>query len=138
MQGPFRADRALIPGVIEEVLRCRPPVPQAYRIANEDVPVAGEVVPANGFVTVSVLSANHDERQFSDPDRFDPHRDPNKHIAFGHGIHFCLGAPLARLEVGIALNRLFDELAELRVGDDITFHDTDFYGAKRMTVTARR
>jgi cytochrome P450 len=113
-------------------------VPQAYRIATEDIPVAGEVVPANGFVTISVLSANHDERQFSDPDRFDPHRDPNKHIAFGHGIHFCLGAPLARLEVGIALNRLFDEIAELHVGDDITFHDTDFYGAKRMTVTARR
>jgi cytochrome P450 len=100
--------------------------------------VAGEVVPANGFVTISVLSANHDERQFSDPDRFDPHRDPNKHLAFGHGIHFCLGAPLARLEVDIALNRLFDELTELRVGDDITFHDTDFYGAKHMTVSARR
>jgi cytochrome P450 len=134
----LRADRSLVPGAIEEVLRCRPPVPQAYRIATEDVPVAGEVVPANGFVTISVLSANHDERQFEDPDRFDPHRDPNKHLAFGHGIHFCLGAPLARLEVGIALNRLFDELAELHVGDDITFHDTDFYGAKHMTVSARR
>jgi cytochrome P450 len=134
----LRADRSLVPRAIEEVLRCRPPVPQAYRIATEDVPVAHEVVPANGFVTISVLSANHDERQFSDPDRFDPHRDPNKHLAFGHGIHFCLGAPLARLEVGIALNRLFDELTELRVGDDITFHDTDFYGAKHMTVSARR
>jgi cytochrome P450 len=134
----LRADRSLLPGAIEEVLRCRPPVPQAYRIANEDVPVAGAVVPANAFVTISMLSANHDERQFSHPDRFDPHRDPNKHLAFGHGIHFCLGAPLARLEVGIALNRLFDELTELHVGDDITFHDTDFYGAKHMTVTARR
>lgn len=134
----LRADLSLMPGAIEEVLRCRPPVPQAYRIANEDVPVAGEVVPENGFVTISMLSANHDERQFKNPDRFDPQRDPNKHLAFGHGIHFCLGAPLARLEVGIALNRLFDELAELRVGDDITFHDAEFYGAKRMTVSARR
>ncbi|HEX5116143.1 MAG TPA: cytochrome P450 [Pseudonocardiaceae bacterium] len=134
----LRADRSLVPGAIEEVLRCRPPAPQAYRIANEDVPVAGEVVPANAFVTISMLSANHDERRFPDPDRFDPHRDPNKHLAFGHGIHFCLGAPLARLEVAVALNRLFDELAELRVGDDITFHDTDFYGAKHMTVSARR
>jgi cytochrome P450 len=134
----LRADRSLVPGAIEEVLRCWPPVPQAYRIATEDVPVAGEVVPANGFVTISTLSANHDDRQFPDPDRFDPHRDPNKHLAFGHGIHFCLGAPLARLEVGIALNRLFDELTELHVGDDITFHDAEFYGAKRMTVSARR
>jgi cytochrome P450 len=138
-QQRLRGDRSLVPGAIEEVLRCRPPVPQAYRIANEDVEVAGEVVPANAFVTVSMLSANHDERRFSDPDRFDPHRDPNKHLAFGHGIHFCLGAPLARLEISVALNRLFDELAELRaVGDDITFHETDFYGAKRMTVSARR
>lgn len=134
----LRADRSLVPGAIEEVLRCRPPVPQAYRIANEEVPLAGTVVPAGGLVTVSILSANHDERQFADADRFDPHRDPNKHLAFGHGIHFCLGAPLARLEAGIALNRLFDELAELRVGDDITFHDADFYGAKHMTVSARR
>jgi cytochrome P450 len=134
----LRADRSLVPGAIEEVLRCRPPLPQAYRIANEDVPVAGEVVPANAFVTISMLSANHDERRFPDPDRFDPHRDPNKHLAFGHGIHFCLGAPLARLEVTVALNRLFDELAELRVTDDITFHDSDFYGAKHMTVSARR
>lgn len=133
----LRADRSLVPGAIEEVLRCRPPLPQAYRIANEDVPVAGEVVPANAFVTISMLSANHDELRFSDPDRFDPHRDPNKHLAFGHGIHFCLGAPLARLEVSIALNRLFDELTELHVGDDITFHDTDFYGPRRMTVSAR-
>ncbi|HVV20553.1 MAG TPA: cytochrome P450 [Pseudonocardiaceae bacterium] len=134
----LRADRSLVPGAIEEVLRCRPPAHQAYRIATENVPVAGDVVPANGFVTISMLSANHDERQFPDPDRFDPRRDPNKHLSFGHGIHFCLGAPLARLEVDIALNRLFDELAELHVSDDITFHDTDFYGAKRMTVSARR
>lgn len=134
----LHADRSLVPGAIEEVLRCRPPLPQAYRIANEDVPVAGEVVPANAFVMISMLSAHHDERRFSDPDRFDPHRDPNKHLAFGHGIHFCLGAPLARLEVSIALNRLFDELTELHVGDDITFHDTEFFGAKHMTVSARR
>lgn len=138
MEQRLRADRSLLAGAIEEVLRCRPPVPQAYRIAIEDVPVAGEVVPANGFVTVSVLSANHDERQFGDPDRFDPYRDPNRHLTFGHGIHFCLGAPLARLEAGIAINRLFDELTELHVGDDITFHDADFHGAKHMTVTARR
>lgn len=91
----LRADRSLVPGAIEEVLRFRPSVPQAYRIANEDVPVVGEVVPANAFVTISMLSANHDERRFSDPDLFHPHRDPNKHVAFGHGIHFCLGAPLA-------------------------------------------
>lgn len=134
----LRADRSLVPGAIEEVLRCRPPLPQAYRIATEDVPIAGELVPAGAFVMISMLSAHHDERQFDDPGRFDPHRDPNKHLAFGHGIHFCLGAPLARLEVSIALNRLFDELTELHVGDDITFHDTDFFGAKHLTVSARR
>jgi cytochrome P450 len=85
-----------------------------------------------------VLSAHHDERQFTDPESFEPTRDAGRHLAFGHGIHFCLGAPLARLETEIALNLLFDEFAELRIGSDIVSHESEFYGPKRLPVSGMR
>lgn len=134
----LRTDRSLIPAAIEEVLRLRPPVPRVYRIATEDVPINEGTIPANSFVMLSVFSANHDERQFTDPERFDIDRDANRHLTFGHGIHFCLGAPLARLEAEIAINLLFDEFSDLTISDDPVFHEAEFYGAKRMMVMARR
>jgi cytochrome P450 len=72
-------------------------------------------VPANAFLSLSMLSANRDERVFPDADRFDIHRDPNRHLAFGHGIHFCLGAPLARMESRIALGELIRRFPDLRL-----------------------
>jgi cytochrome P450 len=137
-EAALRADRTLLPGAVEEVLRCRPPFPHVYRIANDDTEIAGVPVRANAFLSLSVLSANRDERVFPDADRFDVHRDPNRHLAFGHGIHFCLGAPLARLETGIAIGLLLDEFAELTVTGDVEYHDSEFYGARRMVVAARR
>ena len=67
------------------------------------------------FVQVNRLSANFDERQFPDPDRFDIRRNPNRHQSFGHGIHFCLGAPLARLEVRIVLEKIVQRFRMLRI-----------------------
>jgi cytochrome P450 len=134
----LRADPALLPGAVEEVLRCRPPFPHMYRIANEDTEIAGVPVPANAFLSLSLLSANRDERVFPDADRFDIRREENRHLAFGHGIHFCLGAPLARLETTIALRLLLDEFAELTVTGDVEYRDSEFYGARRMVVAARR
>lgn len=134
----LRGDRSLIPAAIQEVLRIRPPFPHIYRITNQDVPIAGGTIPADAMVTTSVLSANHDERQFPDPERFRIDRDANRHLAFGHGIHFCLGAPLARLEAEIATNLLFDEFSDLTISDKPIFHETEFYGAKHMPVTVRR
>ncbi|MFJ7250491.1 cytochrome P450 [Kitasatospora sp. NPDC098652] len=134
----IRADRSLVPAALEEVVRWRPPFPRALRIATEELELAGGVIPANGIVMPSILSANHDERQFREPERFDIDRDPNRHVGFGHGIHFCLGAPLARLETEIALNGLMDAFTELRATGDAVFHDSEFYGVKKMTVSARR
>jgi cytochrome P450 len=134
----LRADRMLIPGAVEEVLRIRSSVVRAHRLTTEEVVVADAVVPANALVTVWLESANHDERQFTDPERFDPHRDAGRHLAFGHGIHFCLGAPFARLETEIALNALFDAFAELRVGTDIGYHESEFVGPRRLPVSGVR
>ena len=96
----------LLPSAIEEALRYRSPLQWIMRTPTRDVEMHGQVVPAGKLVLVMIGSANHDPRQFADPERFDIAREPNPHIAFGHGIHFCLGAALTRLEARIALTDL--------------------------------
>ena len=134
----LRADRSLIRGAVEEVLRIRTPGACSHRLTNEEVELAGEVVPANTLVNLWLLSANQDNREFTDPERFDPRRDTGRGLAFGHGIHFCLGAPLARLETEIALNLLFDAFDDLQVGSDIVLHDAEFYGPRRLAVAGTK
>ena len=99
----LRATPDLLPSAIEEVLRYRSPLQWMPRATARDVELHGQVIPAGKLVLPLIGSANRDPRQFPDPGRFDITRDPNPHIAFGHGIHACLGAPLARLEARIAL-----------------------------------
>nr|MDT0660534.1 cytochrome P450 [Micromonospora sp. DSM 115978] len=113
-----RADRSLIPGVIEECLRFFSPFAAVGRVTTTDVEVAGTRIPANEMLVVWVAAANRDRRRFTDPDVFDPTRDPNPHITFGRGIHFCIGAPLARLEARVALNVLLDRFPNLRTDPD--------------------
>ena len=91
-------DRSLIPNAIEELLRYESPGPQIGRYVPEDVEVYGQTVPAGSAMLFVVGAANRDERRYDDPDRFDIHRTIGQHLAFGYGIHFCLGAALARLE----------------------------------------
>src|SRR5262249_7290294 len=91
-------------------LRYRSPLQWMYRVTRRDVEVHGRVIPAGRLVLAVIGSANRDPKLFEAADRFDVTRDPNPHLAFGHGPHFCLGAPLARLEARVAppktLNRL--------------------------------
>lgn len=134
----LRRDRSAIPAAFEEALRLRPPFHRAVRVSTQDTEVAGGVIPAHRLVMASTLSANHDGRQFPDPERFDIDRYPNRHLGFGHGIHFCLGGPLARAETEVALNLLLDEFAELEVTGEPVFHDSEFFGPKQLTVSVRR
>jgi cytochrome P450 len=97
------ADPARIPGAVEEVLRFEAPVQGLARVAARDVSLHGETIPEGAWVWLIHASANRDERQFSEPDRLDVRRDPQRHLAFGDGLHHCIGAPLARLEGRIAL-----------------------------------
>jgi cytochrome P450 len=113
-----RADESLLPGAIEETLRWRPPLVRDQRVARRDAEVGGTTIPAGKSVCVWLAAVNRDERIFADPDRFDIRRSPNPHRSFGKGIHYCLGAPLARLETEIALTTLFRRTEELTVLPD--------------------
>ena len=100
------ADPGLIPNAIEELLRFEPPPPHIGRYVTRDVELHGETVPEGSAILLLVGAANRDDREFDDPDRFDIHREIRQHLSFGYGIHFCLGAALARLELRTVLGTL--------------------------------
>jgi len=136
----LRADASLLPSAIEEVLRYRSPFPRLARRAARDVELDGRTIAVHNIVILWVASANRDAMQFSDPDRFDIHRSPNPHLAFGHGIHFCLGAPLARLEAKIALGILLERYRSIAVGRHAPaeFHNPwTIISPKRLPVEVR-
>ncbi|MEV6605342.1 cytochrome P450 [Kutzneria sp. NPDC051319] len=110
----IRADRSLLPGAIGESLRLRPPFTLLARVTKAEVELGGQVIPAGQMVLLWPRAANRDPRVFARPDEFDPTRDSDPHLSFGRGVHFCLGAPLARLEGRIALNLLLDRFPVLR------------------------
>jgi cytochrome P450 len=99
-------DRALIPGAIEEILRYEAPSPVQARYVARDVALHGTTVPAGSIILLINASANRDERRFADPDRLDVRREIDHHLSFGTGLHFCLGAALARLEGRVALEEV--------------------------------
>jgi cytochrome P450 len=111
----LRADARLMPDAVEEFLRYESPVHAALRHAKEPVELAGVTIPAGSVVIVSLLAANRDPDRFTHPDALDTGRTDNVHLAFGHGIHHCLGAPLARLEGAIALRSLLAQYPRLRL-----------------------
>jgi cytochrome P450 len=111
-----KAEPALLGPLVEEIMRYDAPVPHAtFRYAAEDIEVAGLTIPKGGQVIISLAAANRDGERFSDAERFDVRRADNRHLAFGHGIHFCLGAPLARMEGVIALGSLLSRFPDLRL-----------------------
>jgi cytochrome P450 len=110
-----RRQPELMPGAIEEVLRYASPVWRLRRIAKEDVTIAGTTIPKNSLIFAWLAAANRDPGLFQEPERFDITRPANRHLAFGHGIHFCIGAPLSRMETAIALPLIIQQLPNLRV-----------------------
>ena len=113
-----RGDPQLLPPAIEEVLRLRTPFPRLARLTTVDAEVGGVRIPAGQLVLPWLAAANRDGRVFTDPHRFDVHRRPNPHLTFGHGVHFCLGAPLARLEARVALGLLFERYRDIEPAPD--------------------
>ncbi len=113
---PLRSDPSLIKSAVEELLRYDGPLLTATeRFTREDVTIEGVTIPRGELVFAVLASANRDERQFDGPDTLDLAREPNRHVAFGLGMHYCLGAPLARLEGQIAINTLLRRMPDLRL-----------------------
>jgi len=108
-------DRSLVPALVDEALRYDSPVQALPRSTQSAVELPSGNVPANSVLLVFFASANHDEEQFRDAERFDIDRETTGHVAFGHGIHFCLGASLARLEARVAFEELFSRCRSLEL-----------------------
>lgn len=133
----LRADPALIPGALEEVLRYRPPLCGTLRTTTSDVRIGTTTIQAGQTLIVQISSAHHDETVFADPEVFDIRRKPNRHLGFGQGIHFCLGAPLARLESKIAIQSLLQRFPDLHPTGEVPVRLTVgpagfFQGAKQF------
>jgi cytochrome P450 len=114
----LRSDPTLVAGAVEEILRLESPAQGLFRTTTREVELGGARLPAGARVMVHYGSANRDEREFTEADAYDPQRgNLQRHLAFGKGIHFCIGAPLARLELRIALPLLLQRLPGLRLAD---------------------
>ncbi|MGQ4615006.1 cytochrome P450 [Nocardia sp. R7R-8] len=133
----LRADPELIKQVVEELLRFLSIVHTGVpRVALEDVLIGDTLIRRGEGVIASIPAANWDASTFADPHRFDIRREPNRHLAFGFGIHQCLGQPLARKELEIALTRLFERVPTLRLAEDQTFGpEKSVYGLHRLRVS---
>ena len=113
------SDPSLINSAVEECLRYVSPLQQIYRSTKEDVEIGGKRIPKGQMVFLSLIGANFDPAQFPDPDRFDITRAPNRHQAFGHGIHYCAGAPLSRLEAQITFPIVLERLKNLEIAGPV-------------------
>ncbi len=114
----LRADPSLVPTAVEELLRYDTPAPMFERWVLEDIKVGGVDIPRGAEVALQFASANRDPEVFADPDRLDLGRDPNPHITFGLGIHYCLGAPLGRIELAESYGALLRAAPDLRLATE--------------------
>lgn len=131
----LRADPALVPTAIEELIRYDTPLSLFTRTAFADVEVAGTTVRAGERAALLLGSANRDGAAFAEPDRLDVGRDPNPHVGFGAGIHYCLGAPLARVELQVALERLLARFPALELVEEPEVRPTfQFRGYRSLRV----
>src|SRR6185295_10484345 len=133
----LRAQPGLGASAVEELLRYESPVPATVKVATRDVEFRSAPMRAGEMVLPFLSAANRDPRQFADPDRLDVARAPNRHLAFGWGIHFCLGAPLARLEAALAFRSLLERMPRLALVNDEPEHrqSLTIRGLKALPVT---
>lgn len=108
----------LMPGAVEEILRYESPIQRIKRVVARDTELRGVRLRSGDYLHVLVGAVNRDSAKFSEPDRFDPGREPTPHVAFGKGIHFCIGAALARLEGAVALRSIFARFPAMRLDPD--------------------
>ncbi|MGZ5397718.1 MAG: cytochrome P450, partial [Mycobacterium sp.] len=127
----LRDNMDLMPLATEEMIRWVTPVKEFMRTAQEDTEVRGVPIAAGESVVLSYVSSNRDEDVFDEPFRFDVGREPNKHNAFGYGVHFCLGAALARMEVNSFFSELIPRLDSIELTGDPAYTATIFVGGPK-------
>ena len=132
----LRDDPSLITSAVEELLRYDGSLLRNWRVAADDMEIRGERIRKGQLVSQMLGAANRDPARFSDPDRLDICRRENRHMGFGHGIHFCLGTPLARLELHVALTTLIRRFPKLRLGKGVIEwrRDYTFRGMKTLPI----
>ncbi|OBX18107.1 cytochrome [Erythrobacter sp. QSSC1-22B] len=123
-----RADRSLLPGIVEEAIRWTSPVQHFMRTAAEGTEVGGQAIAKGDWLMINYVAANHDPAQFEDPRRFDAARSPNRHLAFGAGAHQCLGLHLARLEMRILFEALLDRIDSVELAGEPARAKSTFVG----------
>ncbi|MBU0668860.1 MAG: cytochrome P450 [Alphaproteobacteria bacterium] len=123
-----RADRSLLPGIVEEAIRWTSPVQHFMRTAAADTEVGGQAIAKGDWLMINYVAANHDPAQFHDPRRFDASRSPNRHLAFGAGAHQCLGLHLARLEMRILFEALLDRIDSVELAGEPARAKSTFVG----------
>jgi cytochrome P450 len=124
----LQQDSSLMGTAVEEMIRCVVPVKEFMRTAQADTEVRGVPIAKGDAVLLSYASANRDEEVFTDPMRFDVGRDPNKHLSFGYGVHFCLGASLARMEMNSFFSELIPRIESIELAGDPELVATTFVG----------
>ena len=124
----LQADMSLMPTAVEEIIRWVVPVKEFMRTAQADTEVRGVPIAKGESVLLSYVSANRDEDVFTDPMRFDVGRDPNRHLSFGHGVHFCLGAALARTEINSFFSELVPRIVSIELAGEPELMATTFVG----------
>ncbi|BDW81137.1 cytochrome P450 [Erythrobacter sp. Dej080120_24] len=123
-----KADRSLLPGIVEEAIRWTSPVQHFMRTAACDVEIGGQQVKAGDWMMINYVAANHDPAQFANPRKFDASRSPNRHLAFGAGAHQCLGLHLARLEMRILFETLLDRVETVEPAGEAKRATSTFVG----------
>ena len=124
----LKADRTLLPGIVEEAIRWTTPVQHFMRTAAKDTEVGGQKIGKDDWLMISYVAANHDPAVFDDPRKFDAFRSPNRHLAFGAGAHQCLGLHMARLEMKILFNELLDRIETLELAGEPKRAKSTFVG----------
>lgn len=123
-----KADRSLLPGIVEEAIRWTTPVQHFMRTAAQDVEIGGQQIKAGDWMMINYVAANHDPAQFDNPRKFDAARSPNRHLAFGAGAHQCLGLHLARLEMRILFEVLLDRIESVEPAGEARRASSTFVG----------
>jgi unspecific monooxygenase len=137
----MRKTPSIIPGVVEETLRYRSPVQSTRRYSKIDTEIGGEEILKNDILALYLGSANRDEEVFEDGESFNPYRKEKRHMAFGQGIHFCLGAPLARLEARIALEEFSKAVPGFEIekpSPDDRIDSDIMYGFRKLNLKVNR